>query len=202
MRNNYDFTKGTQRDIWFIADTHFYHTNILKYENRPFENTHRMNEAMIENWNRVVKPGDIVYHLGDFAMCGKNWEKILLKRLNGGVKILLRGNHDGSATRMKDIGFTEVYDRLELTIAGQRVLLCHYPYLVTENLEHIKNRGEAYVNKFIASRPKNEGLWLLHGHNHSTWKIHEKMINVSVENWDYTPVHISEVERIINGQGN
>jgi len=199
MQDNYDFTEGTQRDIWFIADTHFYHKNVMKYEDRPFENVYEMNKTMIENWNRVVKPGDIIYHLGDFAMCGKSWEKNLLDQLNG-VKFLIKGNHDGSATRMRDIGFTEVYDRLELTIAGQKVLLCHYPYLVTENLEFLKNRGEKYKNMFIASRPKNEGLWLIHGHNHSTWKIQENMINVSVENWDYTPVHISEIERIINGQ--
>lgn len=67
------------RDIWLISDTHFNHANILKFTDsrtglpvRPgFESVDHMNEHMIERWNSVVKPGDIVYHLGDVVMGNK-----------------------------------------------------------------------------------------------------------------------------------
>lgn len=51
--------------IYFIADTHFNHTNIIKYCKRPFKDANEMNEYIIEKWNSVVKDDDIVYHLGD-----------------------------------------------------------------------------------------------------------------------------------------
>ena len=49
--------------IYFIADTHLNHANIIKYCNRPFKNTCEMNEYIIQKWNSVVKNDDIVYHL-------------------------------------------------------------------------------------------------------------------------------------------
>ena len=51
--------------IYFIADTHFNHANIIKYCNRPFKNTDEMNKYIIRKWNSVVKERDTVYHLGD-----------------------------------------------------------------------------------------------------------------------------------------
>lgn len=49
---------------YFIADMHFNHENIIRYCNRPFENSNEMNEYIIK-WNSVVTENDIVYHLGD-----------------------------------------------------------------------------------------------------------------------------------------
>jgi len=39
-------------------------------------------------------------------------------------------------------------------------------------------------------QPRPQGKWLLHGHVHGLWQSqsHNKMINVSVEAWDLTPV--------------
>lgn len=51
--------------IFFTSDTHFYHTNIIKYCNRPFKSMHEMNEVMMNNWNKIVKPTDTVCHLGE-----------------------------------------------------------------------------------------------------------------------------------------
>ena len=53
---------------YWISDLHFWHANIIKYCSRPFDNAFQMNEALVENWNAKVKPGDTVFHLGDFSM--------------------------------------------------------------------------------------------------------------------------------------
>lgn len=79
--------------IYFIADTHFYHENIIKYCNRPFKNSKQMNEYIVNKWNSVVTKDDIVYHLGDVGFGSTDELKELVGRLNG-TKILIRGNHD------------------------------------------------------------------------------------------------------------
>ena len=81
--------------IWITADTHFGHTKILVYEKdaRPFNSVEEMNEALIANWNKVVKAGDVVYHVGDFGFTRKlnldpfNEMKNLLNRLNGSINL-------------------------------------------------------------------------------------------------------------------
>ena len=50
-----------------------------------------MDEALVANWNRVVKPHDKVYHLGDVVINRKALH--ILYRLNG-EKVLIKGNHD------------------------------------------------------------------------------------------------------------
>ena len=76
--------------VYFISDTHFNHKNIIKYCNRPYKSVEEMNKVLIENWNRVVKDADVIYHLGDFALYD---EEELFNKLNGNI-ILIRGNHD------------------------------------------------------------------------------------------------------------
>lgn len=53
--------------IFYIADLHLQHSNVIKFDKRPFTNVEEMDDALISNWNAVVDKGDHVYHLGDFA---------------------------------------------------------------------------------------------------------------------------------------
>ena len=53
-------------EILFISDTHFDHTNIIKFCKRPFKSTNEMNEVMLDNWNSTVKKNDIVFLLRYF----------------------------------------------------------------------------------------------------------------------------------------
>src|SRR6185503_11124675 len=88
------------RDIWIISDTHFGHENIIHYTGRPFSNAWEMNQAILENWNSVVKVTDIVYHLGDvyMGMPGQDaWH--LLKKLQGHKRLIL-GNHDNGEDKV------------------------------------------------------------------------------------------------------
>lgn len=80
--------------IYFTADTHFGHYNVIRFCDRPFASAEEMDEAMIQNWNDRVTGNDTVYILGDMFFRSTNAEGIL-KRLKG-KKRLIVGNHDGS----------------------------------------------------------------------------------------------------------
>ena len=74
---------------FYIADWHYGHANIMAYDNRPFTWVDDMNKALVERWNRVVSPGDIVY-VGRYVLgsvcrvdaCARQpaWAKVLDKR--------------------------------------------------------------------------------------------------------------------------
>src|SRR5579862_6895839 len=53
---------------WFISDTHFSHTNIIRYTGRPFETVEEMNRCLIKNWNDCIDANDQVFFLGDFGL--------------------------------------------------------------------------------------------------------------------------------------
>lgn len=79
---------------YFIADLHFGHDNIIKFDGRPFENIELMNEQLITNWNETVHKKDNVYVLGDmFMKIDKDQIIAILKQLKGNIHIIL-GNHE------------------------------------------------------------------------------------------------------------
>ena len=41
----------------FISDLHFSHKNIIRYDDRPFNDTDEMDRAMVELWNETVGKG-------------------------------------------------------------------------------------------------------------------------------------------------
>ncbi len=54
--------------LWFTADHHFGHANIIRYCNRPFASAEEMDATLVHLWNETVGRDDIVYHLGDFTL--------------------------------------------------------------------------------------------------------------------------------------
>ena len=85
-------TNINAKNVYFTSDTHFGHSNIMRFCQRPFSDVTDMNNCLIENWNNKVGKDDIIFHLGDFAMGGSNLWNGILERLNG-HKILILGNH-------------------------------------------------------------------------------------------------------------
>ena len=155
---------------WFISDNHFNHKNIIKYCNRPFENVKEMDEYMIEQWNSVIKEGDLVYHLGDFAL-GLNPDEYneLIERLNGQI-ILIRGNHDRKGKEfLKRVGFINIHKKLII----DNYVLTHRPQDESQIPEGFKN-----IHGHIHNYEYNEGV------------DESKYINVSVEMHDYKPIWI------------
>lgn len=119
---------------YYISDLHFFHENVLRFDNRPYSSLEEMNKSLVDNWNDRVNPEDNVYFLGDFSF-GKNPETIKILNQLKGHKYLIKGNHDGRY--LKDINFTNrwegIYDILEVDDIVDdkpvRITLCHYPIL-------------------------------------------------------------------------
>ena len=96
--------------VFFTADPHFGHTNIIRYENRPFASAEEMDQELIRRWNETVSPEDTVYLLGDFSFYGKEKSTEILSALQGHIRLVM-GNHDTRSTQWyRDCGFEEVYD--------------------------------------------------------------------------------------------
>ena len=115
--------------VFFTSDTHFNHTNIIRFCNRPFKDVSHMNETIIANWNRVVGPEDIVFHLGDFCLGGSaEWTNIL-DRLNGKI-YLISGNHDIKNLRQNYTKYFEhIAMQMYIEVDKQKIYLNHCPFL-------------------------------------------------------------------------
>ena len=162
------------RDIWFISDTHFDHANMLKFtgdEGNPirpgFTDVNHMNEVMIENWNSRIKPGHLVWHLGDFAFGNKTIVSRLLKQLHG-KKRLVVGNHD----KIK-----------EVAPYFEKVVLWRIFKEFNFTCSHIPLRKEQM----------RKTRFNVHGHIHQNVMEDTDYINMCVEHTNYTPVHMDEV---------
>lgn len=162
--------------IWFTADTHYFHANIIRYTNRPFVSVYEMNTVLIDNFNRHVKKGDTVYFVGDFGLAPKELLRQVLTRLNGKKKILIRGNHDKGEKSMLEIGFHEVHRYMDLNMDGKSLLLSHIP---------------------IFSRYHDA---VLSGHVHDLFLTNGNILNVGVDVWKFCPVRWTVVrDMIYNG---
>lgn len=136
---------GDGSNVFFTSDTHFSHANILKFCERPFKTIDEMNEVLIDNWNKVVKEDDIVFHLGDFCFGGPQlWDKFL-ERLNG-KKYLILGNHDmqyvsrDSFQKYTKRFFEDVAPQMNILIDDWHLYLNHYPYLAFGGAWNLKRK--------------------------------------------------------------
>lgn len=199
---------------WFTSDPHFFHNNVIRYCDRPFSSVEEMNEALIRNWNEVVRPGDTVICLGDFSLAFRPVELFSARLM--GDKFLVPGNHDFCHSynkksrspenrekwiaKYEEHGWHVLPEQEHINIGGHWVKLCHHPYAdgpIEDMEERLRREGQTYTDKYAKWRPKDEGGWLLCGHIHQNWKTRGKMINVGVDVWDFKPVNIAEIEKII-----
>lgn len=162
--------------IYFISDTHFNHNNIIKFCNRPFNDVLEMNEVLIDNWNKVVKPTDNIYHLGDVGFGHINH---ILERLNG-KKYLITGSHDKNVHLIKKyfIGI----DNMKVIKEKIPITLCHYA---------MRTWYHSHFN-----------TWHLYGHSHGNLEGLGKSFDVSVENILYKPISLLEIQKIMESKPN
>lgn len=151
-------------EIFFTADSHFGHANILRHEpaTRPFSSVEEHDDALVERWNAVVKPKDTVWHLGDLIWRATDLQTV--GRLNGHIKLVL-GNHDLLASAK----YLQVVNKLYGVVEFQdKVILSHFP------LHPVELLTPSTVN--------------LHGHLHSKKLDDPLYCNVGVDRWDLAPV--------------
>lgn len=167
--------------MFFTADTHFGHTNIIKYCNRPFQDTREMDRFMIQEWNRVVGKRDVVYHLGDFSRRDPQLAEWTLKQLNG-RKFLCIGDHDKHMRKLTEY-FEDVRESFLVNVGKRQfIFLNHYLHKVW---------------------PKSHyGTWHLFGHSHGGMNRYAeqegKLLDVGVDSHGFRPWSLGEVARVMD----
>jgi len=165
--------------IWFTADNHFSHFNIIKYANRPFKSSEGMDYEIVRRYQEKVKDEDTVYFIGDFSLRGagyRNWYKKMLDNLPG-TKILILGSHDELNPFMYvDVGFQSVHTFLDFQFSGE----------FKEHLHYYLHHDPA------ASIIAPDVTWLV-GHVHTLFLRQKNCYNVGVDVHNFFPVSIDEV---------
>jgi calcineurin-like phosphoesterase family protein len=164
--------------FFFTSDFHLGHFNILTLgRGRPFSNIDEMNEAIIDRHNAVVRPGDLVYNLGDFALKIPQNEAINYRRRLAGNHYLITGNHDSIAKSMPgSFVWTKQLERIKPAIDGiPPITLCHYAMRVWHG--------------------SHQGTWQIYGHSHGHLPELPGLLafDVGVDCWDFAPVSIEQV---------
>jgi len=155
---------------------HFGHENIIKYENRPFANAAEMDATIIENWNKTVKPDDLVFVLGDVSFHSKERTTEIITSLFG-RKMLIYGNHDTNFDEnfWRSAGF-EFVSRYPICL-DEFYWLSHEPMFLTTSMPYANIYGH------IHSKTMNTGV------------EPNQYVNVSVEHINYTPVLFEEIKK-------
>jgi calcineurin-like phosphoesterase family protein len=160
-------------DHWLISDTHFNHLKIQEYCDRP----EGWQAIIINNWNRVVKKGDVVLHFGDIGFGDKEQLYGLVKRLHGNI-FMIKGNHDRHGKKWyEDVGITVVPSFMVSIDDTDDVVYFTHRRIKDENFTKMNIHGHSHNKRPYIDINDKEGVY----------------VNVSVESIDYTPIRLSDV---------
>ncbi len=177
-------------NIWITADQHYFHENIIKFQNRPFANVQEMNNQMVKLHNSVVDDNDIVYNVGDFSLGTYEETVNLIAKLNGN-QVFLRGDHDYWMDDIKSPIVSKNFNEIvvspnqlyELNFGGQSgtsIILCHYALRVW--------------------RKKHYGSYHFYGHSHGNVPNVERSMDVGVDTNKFRPYEYREAIAQINSR--
>lgn len=154
---------------YYISDAHYFHNNVIKFDNRLFKDLNEMHEKMAIDWNNKVTNADHVYILGDLSWKVTDEAINLIKSLHGNLHLVL-GNHDHiNNAKFKKL-FEEItpYKELKDIANGQvyNLVLFHYPI--------------TFWNK------QHYGSIHLYGHVHNSYEedIYQDIIKQLNDKWD------------------
>lgn len=168
--------------IWVISDWHLGHDNCcVKFKRRDgtplrsFRNAEECDEHMIAVHNRLVKPQDHVYMLGD--VCIRREHLRTVKRFNGHKRLVL-GNHDIFRTReYLDAGFEEIHGCRVI----DNLMLTHVP-IHPDCLGRFRGNVHGHIHENVLPTEETRTL-----------DRKRPYLNVGVEVLNYTPITLEEV---------
>lgn len=170
--------------IYFTADLHFGHKNIIDYCKRPFKDVEEMDRVLIENINKTVQEDDILYIVGDVSFYSVNKTIGLLKQIKCKNLRLVQGNHDSNKLMKR---FIKEFDRgffkdnpAFLHNEVLRYIISHIPIDETDN------------RRALIESP----IYNLHGHLHTVGNgkiLKNYHYDVGVDNNNYKPISIQDI---------
>ena len=165
--------------VFFTADLHFGHENIIRHCNRPFSSADEMDAALIRNWNATVGPRDEVYILGDLTMQPASKAHEYLEALKG-RKFFIRGNHDrfldGFEPYKHDLAWVKDYHVLKY--AGRKIVLFHYPIAEWDGFFRDSIHLYGHIHNSAASTARLPG---------------GLAFNVGVDCWGFRPISADQI---------
>ena len=171
---------SAERNIWFTADYHIGHANIIKYTSRPFQDVEEMDEAIMENFDSIVGKNDIVFFLGDIAFGEDLAGRILGLMMQKAEVHFIIGNHDRKYLKTISGMANSVNDILDIEIDGQPITLCHYAMRVWHK-SHFDS-------------------WMLYGHTHGRLPPAGKQWDVGIDNNRFLPISYETVKHIMKSR--
>ena len=168
--------------VYYTADLHLGHYNIIKHCDRPFTGIEEMDDHLITAWNSRVQKNDIIYILGDLMFRNRASPEKYLQRMKG-KKHLLLGNHDNKW--VKKVDMTKYFDSVErlteVSDGQNRYVLCHYPLMSWNHMAR--------------------GSYMIHGHIHNNRETHyfellrrmPGLLNAGVDINHFYPVGLDEL---------
>lgn len=177
--------------VWFTADLHLGHGNIIKYCKRPFlspqereaverdprsrlrlcdDTVRRHDDALLDTINSHVQRDDVLWFLGDFCWGDFDLAKQYRERIRCRNVHLVWGNHDNRSIRPL---FDEAVEQRMIQVEGQDIWLNHYPMRSWHKAFH--------------------GSWHIYGHVHGRLRAEDEANpstltkDVGVDACDYRP---------------
>ena len=196
MSTKVDVKYNDGSKIFFTSDSHYGHSNILKFCDRPFKDVEEMDRMLIENWNKKVPHDGLVFHLGDFAWGGYEFWKKIRDQLNGEI-ILIKGNHDQknmSSTAEQEL-FKYVSWQMLIEIEGRKIWLNHFPFLCYAGVYREPKKLVYSLYGHVHSGPDKKGQdipRLVH--------TYPMQYDVGVDNNNYEPISWEELNNKIQLQ--
>ena len=192
-------------NTWFTSDLHISHANICALSDRPFDSVDEMNANIVEWWNKIVRPEDVVYILGDLCM-GKMDDSLPIAGQLRGHKILVPGNHDRchpKFTGKKTVDFWEGRYHNEAGIEifldlNPRINVGHHKKVQASHFPYMGDH-DGTEDRYTKLRPIDRGEPLIHGHVHGAWRQKGRMVNVGLDAWGGNLIREDLLESILDG---
>ena len=194
-----------QQRVFFTSDTHFSHNHEFIYKARGYDNREEHDNALIKKINGLVRPEDILFHLGDFCLNLQDSDyREIVRRINCQNIHYIWGNHNSRIRKQYEDAVLSEFKRddievypltvgkltyqgyyREITVEGQQIVLHHYPHDV-----------------FNQQRKR---AWQLSGHSHGNnpktqiQSPNQKILDVG---WDAhkRPLSFKEIQKIMGAK--